>query len=751
MRYPRLNIIVVILITIFFGICMLHIRFDTSLSAFIIRDDPDMASYNRIKEIFETEETVFIGFSARDLFSKEDLKVIEELTGRIEEIDYVRNVRSLTNANLVSTTPDSFEIKALVGKMPETHEESIEIKRHATTNYLYMKDLSSSDGKFGALLVNIENLPGKSPTEHVVGALKAILREESKKTGFRFYLGGDAIINHSLGEYMKRDALVFMFPMYLILILLLIITVGRPRDIVISLCTITMSLIWTMGSLALMGKTLNNVTLGIMPLVLCIALEDIYYIHNHYYNVLRSGLDKRQAMERTLAEIAGPCFFTSFTTVVGFASLLANEIKPIIDFSIVGSVAVMLAFVIAIIFIPSVHIVLRRPADLDKRPKWKINPRPLIENAGRFVRRRQGLFWVLIPALFIVAIFGVSKIKIETDHLSFFHKQSEVYRATKFIEKNLGGVSNLELTLTSEEEDQMKEPDNLKEVEKLAYFLRGRNNVDKALSIVDFLKDMNRAWHDYDESAYNLPDTRNHVAQYMLIYSMSPRRNDVEKDFVDYNYRVARILCRLSEHNSTVILELVNRIKSYISENIKGGLKAVVTSYPVIYSNMLDSLVKGQVRCLILVFFSLFIVTSAYFKSLKIGLLAMIPNVMPIMFILGLMGYAGITLNVATAMTTGIAIGLAMNDTTHFFTRFKQRASRDGDYREETTEVLHELGEPMMYSSFLMMAGYLVLMLSQFRLTVFFGMLCALTIFIALLCDLFITPWILITFKPRFK
>ena len=115
------------------------------------------------------------------------------------------------------------------------------------------------------------------------------------------------------------------------------------------------------------------------------------------------------------------------------------------------------------------------------------------------------------------------------------------------------------------------------------------------------------------------------------------------------------------------------------------------------------------------------------------------------------MGFAGITLNVATAMTTGIAIGLAMDDTTHFFTRFKQRALSNPDYSKNIRETFRELGEPMMYSSFLMMAGYLVLAFSQFRLTVFFGFLCALTIFVALLCDLLITPWILMTFKPDFK
>jgi hypothetical protein len=751
LKYPAVNLAIIGIITVVFGFLALHLKFDTSLSAFVIRNDPDMIYYNKVKKIFETEETVFIAFKARRLFSKKDLTIIESLSKELEDIPHVRNVRSITNANLISTTPDSFEVRALVKKMPETEKESLEIKKTVTTNYLYLKDLASTDGRFGALLVNIENVPGEKPTSQVVTAIKKILQEKGRQTGLRFYLGGDAIINHSLGEYMKRDFFAFLLPTYLILTLLLIVTVGRLRDVVVSLITITISLVWTVGVIALLGKTLNNVTLGIIPLILCIALEDIYYLHNHYYTSLKALGNRREAFRQTLKEITAPCFFTSFTTVVGFASLMANNIKPILDFSIVGSLSVMFAFIIAIIFIPSTHLILGAPIRLDIKPKYKINPLPLINNVARFVYNRRRAFWVGIPFMFIIALIGIFRIHIETDHLSFFHKNSQVYQSTTFIENNIGGVSNLELTIGIQEESGVKKPSTLREIDKLALFLRRQKNVDKAMSIADFLKDMNRAMYDYNESYYRIPDTRGLVAQYLLIYSMSPRRNDVEKDFVDYPYRLGRILCRMSEHNSTAILKLVNKTKTFAANNVPGNLAVKVTSYPVIYSNMVDSLARGQIRCLVLVFFALFILTSIYFRSIKIGLLAMIPNMLPITFTLGFMGLTGITLNIATAMTAGIAIGLAMDDTTHLFTRFKQKFSADPDYVGDTTQLMRELGEPMMYSSFLMMAGYLVLVLSQFRLTVFFGFLCALTIFIALLSDLFITPWLLMTFKPKFK
>ena len=750
-RYPYLNLAIIAIVTIISLLSFPHLRFDTSLSAFVIRNDPDMIYYDKVKEIFETDETIVIAFKPADLFGRKDLGFIQELTDKISDIDYVRNIRSLTNANLINSTPDMFEVKALVETLPETPEEALAIKEHATTNYIYVKDLSSPDGRFASLLVDIKNDPDAQRTDDVVRDIKDLLANESRNSGYRFYLGGDAIINYSLGRYMQRDFFTFLGPTYLILFLLLLVTVGRKRDILISLSTISLALLWTTGILSIMGKTLNNVTIGIIPLILCIALEDIYYFHNEYYVQLIEHKDKYKAMRETLNNIMAPCFFTSLTTLLGFGSLMINNIKPILDFGLVGGAAVMLAFIATMLFIPSMHILLGMPKDVQKRPRLKFDLTRLMETVTGFVDKRSRIFWILIPLILIWAIAGMTRIKIETDHLSFFRKNSDVYQATTFIEKNLAGISNLEITVDTGNEDAIKQPFVLEEMDRLVDFLRAQPRIDKATSIIDFLKDMNRAMYDNDDSYYTLPASGSAVAQYLLLYSMSSRRNDIEKDFVNYDYSLGRIRCRISEHNSTRILDMVDKIKDFIGVNISPKLQIKITSYPVIYSNMVDSLARGQAGCLVLVFFLLLLSASIYFRSWRTGILSMLPNILPIMITLGFMGWSKISLNVGTAMTAGIAIGLAMDDTTHIFTHFRQNISKDPDFKLETFNTMKRLGEPMVFSSILMMSGYLVLLLSQFKLTALFGMLCALTIFTALLCDLFITPWILMTFRPRFS
>lgn len=750
-KHPCLNLLLLLIFTLIFGYSLLNIKFDTSLSTFVIRNDPDMLYYNKIKQLFETDETVVIGFKAKKLFSKEDLKFIKQLSEKIEAIESVRSVKSLTTANFIATTPEMFEIKALVERMPETEAESQIIKKRATTNYLYVKDLASSDGRFGSLLVDIKNDPSEQKTKKVVNAIKQLLQEETKNTDYKLYLAGDAIINYSLGEYMQKDFFVFIIPIYVLMAVLMILTMGRWRDILASLITVTLSLVWSIGSISLMGKTFNNVTIGIIPIIFCIALENIYYLHNVYYDRLRINRNKRIAVQEALPIIFMPCFFSSFTTVVGFGSLMVNNIKPIIDFGILGSIAATLSFIISIIFIPSFHILLKTPDNLDKEPRFKINAARLISGLSRFIEKRKKWFWAGIPLLLLVCVLGILKIRIETDHLTFFKKDSTVYKSTIFIEENLAGVSNLEITVTAKEDNKIKEPEVLKEIEKLVNFIRQQNKVDKAMSIVDFLKDMNRAMYDNDESYYKIPETKEAVAQYLLMYSMSSRRNDIEKDFVDFNYRLARIRCRISEHSSTAIIALVKRIKRFALENLNPGLEVAITSYPVIYSNIVDSIARGQIRELIFVVISLLITAVIYFRSFKIGILAMVPNIIPIIFTLGFMGWTGITLNVGTALISGIAIGLAMDDTTHFLTRFKIELSKYPDYTENMHHTYSLLGETMMYSSYVMIASYLILTFSQFRLTVLFGFLCALTTLVALWCDLLITPWILITFKPKFR
>ncbi|MFC1479112.1 RND family transporter [Planctomycetota bacterium] len=751
LKYPWLNIILVAAVTACMAYSAAHLQFDTSLSAFIIKDDPDMAYYNKVKDIFETDETIIIAFRARNLFSKKDLTVIKELSEAIGDIEYIRNVRSLTNENLISATEEVFEIKGLVAKMPETPEEEAAIRKHATANYIYTKDLASEDGRFGSFLIDIQNAEGRQYTKSVIEQIKPMLQGISERSGLTFYLAGDAIINYSLGEYMQRDMFATTIPLFGILVFLLVITIGRFRDVVISIVTIILSLIWTVGVISLLGKTLNNVTIGLMPLILCIAVEDIYYIHNAYYTKLQTIKDKRKAFLKALQHIAMPCLFTSITTTIGFASLMVNRVKPIMDFGILGSIAVVLTFVIAVVLIPSIHLLLPIPDNPKKTFRFKPDLSRPASGLYSFIYRYRKAFFVAIPVLLIIEGIGISMIRIETDHLTFFHETSDVYQSTMFVEDNVCGVSNIEITIDTQKKDGIKDPLVLQQVEKLVAFLRKQPKIDKALSLLDFLKDMNRAMHNHDESYYRIPETRELVASYLFLYSMSERRNDVEKDFVDYPYQLTRVRCRTSEHNSTLLLNMVSNIKSFISSDLPPDLDIKVTSYPVVYSNMVDSIARGQKNSLGWVMLSLLAAMIIYFRSVKIGLLTMIPTVVPMMTTFAVMGFLGISLNVGTAMTVGIAIGLAMNDTTHFLVVFRENRDRCPDYLENTKQTLIRLSEPMIFSSIVMIAGYLNFGLSQFRLSVLFGLLCALTIFVALLSDLLITPWIMIAFKPQFR
>lgn len=748
LKHPRINLMVIAVISLVFILLLAGLKRDTSLSAFVIRNDPDMLYYNKIKSIFQTDETVVIGFAAPGLFENNDLHLIKRISDEIKQIQYVRNVRSLTEDNLITATEEMFTVSALAPSLPLDQEQRDLLRRHATENILYVKDIASQNGRYGSILVEIMNVPEVDSTQAVIRSIKEILKKESARSDITFHLVGDSIINYALGEYMQHDLFTSTLPLFILIALLLKLTFGNKRDILIALITISICLLWTMGSIALLGKTLNNVTIGLMPLILCIALEDIYYIQYAYYGHLENTHDQKAAFIRTFDQVMAPCFFTSLTTVIGFGTLMINNIKPILDFGLLGSLAVLAAFIISIVLIPSVHLCFG-PAPYRGTGMWL---QSLLDAIARLVvktvtRRPFGIA-VIVAAVVSLAVAGIAQIRIDTDHLSFFHKKSQVYQSTNYVEKNLAGASILEVVVDTAALDGIKQPEILREIEKLALFLRKLDGIDKVFSIVDFLKDMNRAMHNHDNRFYSIPATKELVAQYLLVYSMSERRNDVEKDFVDYPYQLTRIRCRISEHNSTAILAMIQEIKHFAAKHIDPALQVHMTSYPVIYSNMVDAMARGQVQSLGLVFIGLLLAASFYFKSLKTGVLAMLPNIIPIAFTMGVMGWCGVTLNVGTAMISSIAIGLAVNDTCHFLTLFKETLDGRSDYEAAITTTLKDIGAPMIYSSICMMAGYLVFVLSQFRLTVLFGLLCALTIGVALISDLVVTPWLLYVFKP---
>ena len=328
--------------------------------------------------------------------------------------------------------------------------------------------------------------------------------------------------------------------------------------------------------------------------------------------------------------------------------------------------------------------------------------------------------------------------------MEYFKTNSPIRTATSFVENRLSGVGTLDISLQATGEDAFKDPSNLKTIESIQKYVEALPGVDKSMSFVDFMKDMNKSFHDEDPSFYKIPETMNMVDQYLLLYD-----SDEIEDFVNSSYDHARISVRISEHSSAIRKELLRKIEAFIGTLQNPNLKIRTTGRAVQYVNTIDALVKGQVYSLSLAAAVIGAVMMFALRSVSIGLLSLVPNLFPIILNFGIMGAFGIPLNTATALIAAVAIGIAVDDTIHFLSEYRARRTQGAEISLSVESAIITKGRAILSSSAILCIGFCVLALSQFVPTVAFGMLSAIIMITALFGDILVLPAIIMLKRSR--
>jgi predicted RND superfamily exporter protein len=474
------------------------------------------------------------------------------------------------------------------------------------------------------------------------------------------------------------------------------------------------------------------------------------HIFSHYQENNQTIPDKITSLKATTTHMLLPCLLTTITTAIGFSSLAVSDISAVRDFGVFTAVGVVFAFIVVLSVVPNIlYYIPRSKIRTRGKTGFGIIER-LLSWLSVFVQKKKQMVVIISVMLSVIAIIGITRITVETDVINYFRKSSDIYRSTFFISHNLSGTGSLNVYIGGGEEDAIKNPAVLKEMEQLQRYLEAQENVTKTISLVDFLKDMNLAMHDENRDYYAVPESRELVAQYLLLYSMSGDPDDFER-FVDFYYENGTVLARTKPMSSKVLLAFVDDVILFCDNNFSDDLDVRVTGTSVLYDNMSTLLVKSQIRSILLALVMIFIVMSIVFRSVYIGGLSMIPNVIPIFLTMGLMGWLMINLDTSTTMISSVAIGIAIDDTVHFITRYFREISDGATVENAIHETILNTGRPIMFTSVVIGSGFVVLLAASFIPTRSFGILTAFTMFSALVADLFVLPVVLMAARPSFR
>jgi len=494
-----------------------------------------------------------------------------------------------------------------------------------------------------------------------------------------------------------------------------------------------------MGLFGLTGITLNNATTIVPPLIMALALCDTVHIFSHMEkSVLSEFSDRRKALASVLKRVVMPCFLTTLTTAIGFLSLATSEIPPIREFAWIASAGMVFEFIYSFFFLPPL-ILFFAPEKIYREYHPRSGMVKSLSRINDIVHRHNKFIVVTSCLLVLTAYWFITRVRIETNLIDFFKGTSAVRTSIEFVEKRLGGISTLDISLKSDEEDAFIMPSNLKIIESIQRYIMTLNGVDVTLSFIDFIKDMNKSFHDEDHRYYRIPESRELVAQYLLLYD-----SDYIEDFINSNYDHTRILVRISEHSSVEQERIIREIQNCLSKTKHSGIDFRVTGDAVQYVNITDALVKGQIYSLSLATGIISIILFVVFRSVAIGCLSIISNLFPIILNLGIMGLAGIPLSTATSLISAVALGIVVDDTVHFLSGYKEKRIQGLSIPESVKDVIFLKGRAILSSSLILSIGFTVLVLSRFVPTIHFGMLCAIIMITALIGDLVILPSVLL-------
>lgn len=746
--HPKKIIFVFSLITLIFSTQIPLVKINTSTKSLVEEDVPCRLFYEDAKKTFGNEEIILLAIENTNIFLYETLVKIKELTESIEEMEHVSEVNSIINAKHIEGSDGMITVKPLFREIPKSGKEILKLKTKALSNEFFVNNIISKDGDVVALIIYLEDIPEEELyKKRIVETIVTKIKDMIEKLDIQafFYLGGSPILRTAASQYMLNDLIRYVPFTALLIILVLFLSLKSPRGVVLPLIGILIGLIWTIGFMTFMGKEINIVTIIIPSLLLAIGCAYTMHLLNQYYEEAKKEKNKnsKEIVLQTLCHIGKPLIFIAGTTMAGFSSLGVSNVVPIKEFGLFFAFGIFCMLLVVLFFLPACLAILT-PFKSERNPKqFSLILTKLLFKIGEMNIQKPKIIISVSILFFGISVLGITKLKVECDNMAIFKKNAKVRIDNQTISEKLSGVNVMSVILEGEEEDTFKDPIILKKMIELQKYMENFKEVDTTHSLANFIQQMNMAIYDNNPNFKTVPDNKDLVAQYLLLYSNAGDPDDFDR-YVDYDYKKVSIVYQVNIYNMKFYLKLAEKIKEFVYKNFPKNIKVEVTGALIITAKAFDEIVNTQIKSLSLAFIIITFLLFLLFKSFKLGLIAMIPNILPIMMSFGIMGWLGIRLDLPTSVFACVALGIAVDDTIHFSTRYSEELKRTNNPKEAMINTLQITGFPIIITSIAITLGFLVFVLSNFVPIILFGLITAWVMVICLIGDLILLPVLLI-------
>lgn len=756
------------------------ITIDTSTEGFLREKDPALVAYNEFRDQFGRDEMVIIALNPENVFDIGFLKKLRGLHYELKEnVPHLDDITSMVNARNTLGREDELIVEDLLENFPETDEDLAALRERVMSNPIYRNMLISEDGTFTTIAIKtnaysssgavedalagfdeaggFEDLEGGAGDEkqperkfltdeensEVVEAVREIV-EKYAGPDFPAYIAGSPVVSNDLKRSMQKDMRRFMLMALTIIVLFLYIMFRRVSGVILPLAVVLLTLFSTIGAMAFFGVPLKLPTQILPSFLMAVCVGDSVHVMAIFYYRLHNGCDSEDSIVYALGHSGLPIVMTSLTTAAGLASFSTAQVAPIADLGKFSSLGVMLGLVYTIVLLPA--LIAFTPFTKKETPAHEAKREKMDRVLTRVADFSTGhpVSITVISSIFIIAALAFAiTVRFSHNPLKWFPEDSQIRKTTTLIDHKMKGTVTLEVITDTGGENRLYEPDILKGLDVLATEIEKIKTdgffVGKAFSVADILKEINRALNENRQEFYRIPDDRRLIAQEFLLFENSG--SDDLEDVVDSQFSLSRFTIKAPWLDAIRYAEFIDDVKSRFDRRLGGDVeKITITGMIPILSKTLSAAMKSAAVSYVIAGVVITIMMIILIGSVRVGLLSMVPNLLPIILAIGVMGVFKMPMDMFTMLIGSIAIGLAVDDTVHFMHNFRRYYHETRDAREATRKTLTTTGRAMLATSVVLSTGFFIFMFASMNNLFNFGLLTGLTIVTALLADFLLAP-----------
>jgi uncharacterized protein len=742
----KYSVFILLLFSIVMVVSTLGVQFlasDFSHKIWFRTNDPYLAEYENFERKFGSNDSILlVVHDPTGIFKQKTIKTIYQITDQFWNLPDVMRVESITNYVWSYGVEGEVNIEPLFPDTPEEITPELVKNRSITVSQIdQIQNLFiSQDMKTAVIYGLLKPVFGKKRDHHTLNIELNKLIKKHDHSGLEFHITGWGPVSHAFERATYSD-ITLVVPILLALIAIVLFFIFNSWvGVVLPLAMTFIGIGMATGIAGYLGVSFNIVTSMLPVIMLAVSMADSIHLLTSYRSMLSQSSNKWRALSLTLNKNLRPTILTTLSTGIGFFCLLSTDLVPISQLGIVAGIGVVIAWLLTIFFVLPILYLCPKRYFLTSSQKSK---RPMYSSQGvtQYLFNMKGPIIFVFALMITLSVYYIGKVEINSSTFDYFSNSLPIKQASIFMEKNVGGVKNIQILINSDKVGGVKDPEFLHKVDQYERWIKSLSYVTKVSSVVSIIKELNQALNSNQEKFYSIPNNRELIAQELLLYSMGLPPGMNLNHWTTFDHREMRMDVRWITSGSSFALQAMEEIKA---KGIAMGLNVKLTGKTSLVVGINDYIVTTFLKSMTIAIVLISLFMGLVFNSFRVGVISMIPNLLPLVMGYGLMGLCGINLDVGTVLITSVCLGITVDDTIFFLSNYsKHRSEQGATVFMGVQAVMSHTSSALIFTTLLLVVGFSSFGFGSLIPITYFGLMTAFILLMAVITDLLLLPAIL--------